>query len=302
MGRSSKDKRDIYYRLAKEEGWRARSAYKLLQLNDDFDLLSGVNRVVDLCAAPGSWSQVLSRKLINERPQADDEVKIVAVDLQSMAPLPGVVQIQGDITKISTAQEIISHFKGQAADLVICDGAPDVTGLHDIDEYIQGQLLLAALNITTHILKLGGNFVAKIFRGKDVDLLYCQLKIFFPTVTICKPRSSRNSSIESFVVCQHYSPPDGFSPTMLNPLLGDPSQLKSLEGVNRMIVPFMACGDLSAYDSDQTYQLNVTDQFCRSLPPTQEPINPPYKTACLLKKTSSLASDRNEDSSRMSSC
>ena len=68
-----------------------------------------------------------------------------------------------------------------------------------------------------------------------------------------------------------------------------------------MIVPFMACGDLSAYDSDQTYQLNGTDQFCRSLPPTQEPINPPYKTACLLKKTSCLASDRNEDSSRMSS-
>lgn len=101
MGRSSKDKRDIYYRLAKEEGWRARSAYKLLQLNDDFDLFNGVNRVVDLCAAPGSWSQVLSRKLIDDRPEDKDKVKIVAVDLQAMAPLPGVVQIQGDITKVS---------------------------------------------------------------------------------------------------------------------------------------------------------------------------------------------------------
>ena len=110
MGRSSKDKRDIYYRLAKEEGWRARSAYKLLQLNDDFDLLSGVNRVVDLCAAPGSWSQVLSRKLINERPQAEDKVKIVAVDLQSMAPLPGVVQIQGDITKVRALWKLLAHY------------------------------------------------------------------------------------------------------------------------------------------------------------------------------------------------
>ena len=100
MGRSSKDKRDIYYRLAKEEGWRARSAYKLLQLNDDFNLFNGVNRVVDLCAAPGSWSQVLSRKLIEERPNSKDMVKIVAVDLQAMAPLPGVIQIQGDITKV----------------------------------------------------------------------------------------------------------------------------------------------------------------------------------------------------------
>lgn len=293
MGRSSKDKRDIYYRLAKEEGWRARSAYKLLQLNDDFNLFNGVNRVVDLCAAPGSWSQVLSRKLIEERPENKDKVKIVAVDLQAMAPLAGVIQIQGDITKISTACQIIGHFEGEVADLVICDGAPDVTGLHDIDEYIQGQLLLAALNITTHVLKQGGTFVAKIFRGKDVDLLYTQLKVFFPMVTICKPRSSRNSSIESFVVCQNYSPPSGYMPTMLNPLLSNPSQFKSLEGVNRVIVPFMACGDLSAYDSDQTYPLTAKQKQYQALSPTQEPINPPYKTACLLKKSNSLASSEN---------
>ncbi|TTK94553.1 tRNA (cytidine(32)/guanosine(34)-2'-O)-methyltransferase [Bagarius yarrelli] len=152
-----------------------------------------VRRAVDLCAAPGSWSQVLSRKLRVK--DSSEEVKIVAVDLQAMAPLAGVTQIQGDITKISTAQEIIRHFEGQAADLVVCDGAPDVTGLHDVDEYIQAQLLLAALNITTHVLKPGGNFVAKIFRGKDVTLLYSQLKIFFSTVTCSKPRSSRNSSI-----------------------------------------------------------------------------------------------------------
>ncbi|XP_054723046.1 putative tRNA (cytidine(32)/guanosine(34)-2'-O)-methyltransferase, partial [Uloborus diversus] len=120
---------------------------------------------------------------------------------------------------VSTAEEIIGHFEGECADLVVCDGAPDVTGLHDLDEYIQAQLLLAALNITTHVLKKGGTFVAKIFRGKDVTLLYSQLKIFFENVTVAKPRSSRNSSIESFAVCEGYAPPDGYVPNMMNPLL-----------------------------------------------------------------------------------
>ena len=131
-----------------------------------------------------------------------------------MAPLPGVIQLQGDITKLSTAKEIINHFEGGQADLVVCDGAPDVTGLHDMDEYIQAQLLLAALNITTHVLKPGGTFVAKIFRGRDVTLLYAQLKQFFVDVTVSKPRSSRNSSIEAFVVCRQYAPPKGYVPSM----------------------------------------------------------------------------------------
>jgi tRNA (cytidine32/guanosine34-2'-O)-methyltransferase len=293
MGRSSKDKRDVYYRLAKEEGWRARSAFKLLQINDDFQLFKGVKKVVDLCAAPGSWSQVLAKKLREDADAKKDEsIKIVAVDLQAMAPIPGVIQIQGDITKESTAQQIIGHFEGGEADLVVCDGAPDVTGLHDIDEYIQGQLLLAALNITTHVLKKGGTFVAKIFRGKDVSLLYAQLKIFFPEVTIAKPRSSRNSSIEAFVVCQNYSPPEGYVPNMFNPLLDNHTAVNfnELTGVNRLIVPFLACGDLSAYDSDMTYPLNLDDGKTYTYhEPTQAPISPPYSEACLLKKMDLLA-------------
>lgn len=112
MGRSSKDKRDVYYRLAKEGGWRARSAFKLLQINEEFDLFTGVKRVVDLCAAPGSWSQVLSRKLMEERKELSEDVsdvKIVAVDLQAMAPLPGVIQLQGDITKVKHCFEYVSE-------------------------------------------------------------------------------------------------------------------------------------------------------------------------------------------------
>lgn len=96
MGRASKDKRDIYYRLAKENGWRARSAFKLLQINEEFRIFDGVCRVVDLCAAPGSWSQVLSRELYNNNKKSEtDNLKIVAVDLQKMAPLENVIQLQG---------------------------------------------------------------------------------------------------------------------------------------------------------------------------------------------------------------
>ncbi|KAI8059886.1 FtsJ-like methyltransferase-domain-containing protein [Gongronella butleri] len=284
MGKSSKDKRDVYYRLAKEQGWRARSAFKLLQLDEEFNLFDGVHHAVDLCAAPGSWSQVLTRKL-NENhakhPQ-EKEPKIVAVDLQAMAPLEGVIQIQGDITKESTADEIVGHFDGNLADLVICDGAPDVTGLHDMDEYIQAQLLLAALNITTHVLRPGGTFVAKIFRGKDVTLLYSQLKIFFPVVTCSKPRSSRNSSIESFIVCQNYTPPPDYKPTMVNPLLDLHYDAKNeLVGPNRVIVPFIACGDINGYDSDRSYPLQSTH---KSLDPLQPPLTAPYKTAISLRR------------------
>jgi len=292
MGRSSKDKRDVYYRLAKEEGWRARSAFKLMQINDEFNIFKGVKKVVDLCAAPGSWSQVLAKKLRNEKPVEEREgVKIVAVDLQAMASLPGVIQLQGDITKLSTARKIVSHFDGDEADLVVCDGAPDVTGLHDIDEYIQAQLLLAALNITTHVLRKGGTFVAKIFRGKDVSLLYSQLRLFFPIVTIAKPRSSRNSSIEAFVVCQGYEPPKGYTPTMVNPLLDHAyTDFNQLEGINRVIVPFLACGDLSAFDSDKTYSLNLREgEEYKYTPPTQEPINPPYQHAVNMKRSDGIA-------------
>nr|ABF51252.1 cell division protein [Bombyx mori] len=282
MGKTSKDKRDIYYRLAKEEGWRARSAFKLLQINEEYNIFNGVLRAVDLCAAPGSWSQVLTKNLRQNAVNTED-VKIVAVDLQAMAALPGVKQIQGDITKQETANAIIEEFQGLKADLVVCDGAPDVTGLHDIDEYVQSQLLLAALNITTHVLKNEGTFVAKIFRGKDVSLLYSQLKQFFKLVTVSKPRSSRNSSIEAFVICEKYNPPEDYVPNMVNPLLDHKyldwnSDFNSFTGINRFIVPFKAGGDLSAYDSDTSYSLLLEGQTSYEYKnPIQSPINPPYK-------------------------
>ncbi|POM63491.1 Ribosomal RNA methyltransferase [Phytophthora palmivora] len=212
MGKTSKDKRDIYYRKAKQQGYRARSAFKLLQLDDKFGLLSGATRVVDLCAAPGGWSQVIAERVPKDS-------TIIAVDLMEMAPLEGVMQLQGDITHKVTADEIVAQFRGQKAQVVVSDGAPDVLGLHDLDEYLQAQLVLAGLNISLQILEDGGTFVAKLFRGKEVSLLYAQLRRFFRKVTCAKPKTSRNSSFESFVVCQDFHLPKDFVPDMERNLL-----------------------------------------------------------------------------------
>lgn len=372
MGKSSKDKRDAYYRLAKEEGWRARSAYKLLQIDEEFNLFEGVTRVVDLCAAPGSWSQVLSRVLIkgekfgrtglqekqeatqryalglDKKEPAENEatapavkkllkpregVKIVAIDLQPMSPLEGVTTLRADITHPSTIPLMLKALDpdtydptattgSSPVDLVISDGAPDVTGLHDLDIYVQSQLLWAALNLALCVLKPGGKFVAKIFRGKDVDLLYAQLKIVFQRVRVAKPRSSRASSIEAFVVCEGFCPPKGFKASLDKPLgagtqipvpQDEPSEEKKEkkkkevtrtvredgaivldfgpepddeadveEGGRRWIPPFLACGDLSAYDADATYHL-PKDRI--SLDPVQPPTAPPYKRALEMRKT-----------------
>ncbi|KAH8649038.1 FtsJ-like methyltransferase [Xylariales sp. PMI_506] len=385
MGKSSKDKRDAYYRLAKEQGWRARSAFKLLQLDEEFDLFSDVTRVVDLCAAPGSWSQVLSRVLINgekfgraawhdreaklrqqmlnvfgpfkpalqedseavmslEEPKPRKNVKIVAIDLQPISPLPGIITLRADITHPATVPLLLNALdpdydptsanSKQAAhpvDLVISDGAPDVTGLHDLDIYVQSQLLFAALNLALCVLKPGGKFVAKIFRGKNIDVLFAQLKLFFERVHVAKPRSSRASSVEAFIVCLNFQPPKGFSasleeplgvgyrlpkmteekaaglPTIAPTILQDPTSsawsaapaemyhsdldeivdlevedLTSSTGDDvRWIAPFIACGDLSAFDSDASYKLPPGHV---SLDPVQPPTAPPYKRALELRK------------------
>jgi tRNA (cytidine32/guanosine34-2'-O)-methyltransferase len=256
MGRASKDKRDIYYRKAKEEGYRARSAYKLLQIDESFNIFEGVTRAVDLCAAPGSWSQVLATKLPEnaERLPAgrSRECRIVAVDLQDMAPIPGVAIFQGDITTVETAHRIVSLL-GCKAELVVCDGAPDVTGLHELDEYVQHQLLLAALNISTFVLEAAGTFVAKMFRGPNTPFLTAKLQIFFEHVTVVKPKSSRNASMESFVLCQGYRTPAGFVPSMIDPVQLD--EQFTVGTTTATIAPFLSCGSLDGFDADACYPL-----------------------------------------------
>jgi tRNA (cytidine32/guanosine34-2'-O)-methyltransferase len=184
---------------------------------------------------------------------------------------------QGDITSQATAEAIIAHFQGQRAELVVCDGAPDVTGLHDVDEYLQGQLLLSAMLICTHVLRPNNAahgqtaFVAKIFRGRNIGFLYAQLKLLFERVSVAKPSSSRNSSMEAFVVCQNFRgapflnlPLDcgaGYVNVLdlitTNPMsslslssspAGSESNEEDVEKVMAStIVPFIACCDLSGW-------------------------------------------------------
>jgi tRNA (cytidine32/guanosine34-2'-O)-methyltransferase len=222
-----------------------------------------------------------------------------------MAPLEGVHCIQGDITSVETAHLIIQHFQGCRAELVVCDGAPDVTGLHDIDEYIQGQLLLAAINITTHVLCKNGTFVAKIFRGKDVGLLYAQLRLLFQRVSVAKPSSSRNSSIEAFVVCQgFYGAPYFDLPLEGGFDLDAPVDMRGagcLEGgLHPSIVPFVACGDLSGYDgslgvldADKSYPVESADGAeggAQYIAPLAPPIRPPYETSIAKEKAKRTSS------------
>lgn len=134
--------------------------------------------------------------------------------------------------------------------------------------------------------------MAKIFRGRDVTLLYSQLRVFFSSVLCAKPRSSRNSSIEAFAVCQGYDPPEGFIPDLSKPLLDHSYDFNQLDGPTRIIVPFVTCGDLSSYDSDRSYPLDLEDgSKYKYTPPTQPPISPPYQEACTLKKKGQLAKE-----------
>jgi tRNA (cytidine32/guanosine34-2'-O)-methyltransferase len=274
MGRASKDKRDVYYRKAKVLGYRARSAFKLAALDAEFDLLSSATNIVDLCAAPGSWSQYIARRL-RELERAD-AATVVAIDLQAIAAIDGIIMLQRDITRRETVDEVRAIFSGRHADIVVSDGAPDVTGLHDLDEYVQASLVLAALNFALTMLRPGGAFVAKVFRCRDTHLLYGQLRVFFRDVVISKPRSSRNSSVEAFVVCRDYAPVPGYVPAIVSPDPAANADAEALSDVNRTVVPFVAAGDLRGFDADMSYARDAGEEVLRPVAP---PVAPPYAAA-----------------------
>lgn len=193
MGR--KDDIDGFYRLAKKKSFRARSAFKLLEIDEEFSLFKDVKCVVDLCAAPGSWSQVLSIKL--------KDACIVSVDIQEIAPIENVFRVKGDITEKKTIEQIEYFLNGKKTDLVVCDGAPDVSGITELDEFLQDALLEGAFSLTKKILKKEGCFVAKIFYSGD-ETIKRQFSDLFEQVTIFKPESSRKQSKEHFIICEKY--------------------------------------------------------------------------------------------------
>jgi len=188
----ARDQRDHYYRLAKEEGYRARSAYKLLQINEKFHIIKKGNSVVDLGAAPGGWLQV-ARKL--------SDGKVVGIDLEGIEPVPGAMTFRADITQESTV-ELVKSALGGDADVVISDAAPNLTGAWDMDHAVSIDLARSALKMAKALLRPRGNFLVKVFQGDMfVDFLN-EVRKEFVSVQAHSPLASRKESAETYIVAK----------------------------------------------------------------------------------------------------
>jgi len=190
----NKQKRDIYVRQSKIEGYRSRAVYKLQEINEKFKILKNGIHIVDLGAAPGSWSQFVSRKFKNS--------KIVSIDLKEIEKIENIYQIKGDFTDKLQQKKIIDYF-GSKIDVVISDIAVNTTGNKNVDSLVTGELSIEALNFSANTLKKHGSFVSKIFMGSSFNEIVEIAKKKFKEVNIFKPPASRKNSKENFIICKH---------------------------------------------------------------------------------------------------
>jgi AdoMet-dependent rRNA methyltransferase SPB1 len=210
--------------------YRSRAAFKLIQLNRKYDFLSSARTVVDLCAAPGGWSQVAAKT-------CPVGATIMAIDLLPIKAIRGVKTLIGDITTQECRHLIKKETKGELIDVVLCDGAPNVGGAWSSEAYTQSELVLEAARMASDILAPGGTFVSKVFRSKDYSALIYALKQLYKKVEATKPAASRNTSAEIFVVCQGYKAPSKIDARLFDSkyIFTDFTEEKKIEGPDALL-------------------------------------------------------------------
>ena len=190
----NKQRRDTYVRQSKVDGYRARSAYKLIEINEKFKIFKGGMFVLDIGAAPGSWSQYVSKIVKNG--------KIISVDLKKMEKIENTIQIKGDFTTQET-QNDIKNYLNKEFDVVMSDMAVNTTGIKNIDSIQTGELCKEAMIFSKDVISNNGFFISKIFMGSTFNEIVALGKKIFKEVKVFKPKSSRKDSKESFIICKN---------------------------------------------------------------------------------------------------
>ena len=190
----NKQRRDTYVRRSKVDGYRARSAYKLKEIDEKFKIFKGGMSVVDIGAAPGSWSQYVAKVVKSG--------KIISIDLKEMENIENTLQIQGDFTSVNTQDQIKEYLK-KKPDVVMSDMAVNTTGIKNIDSIQTGELCKEAMVFSKDVISEKGFFISKIFMGSNFNEIVALGKKIFKEVKVFKPKSSRKDSKESFIICKN---------------------------------------------------------------------------------------------------
>jgi|TARA_B110000027_G_C16023308_1_gene257354 23S rRNA (uridine2552-2'-O)-methyltransferase len=189
----NKQRRDAYVKQSKVDGYRARSAYKLIEINEKFKIFKGGMTVIDIGAAPGSWSQYVAKVVKSGR--------LISIDLKEMESIGNTTQIQGDFTEAKIQDEINKYINGKV-NVVMSDMAVNTTGIKNIDSIQTGELCKEAMIFAKDVLIDNGYFISKIFMGGTFNEIVAEGKKIFKEVKVFKPKSSRKDSKESFIVCR----------------------------------------------------------------------------------------------------
>jgi 23S rRNA (uridine2552-2'-O)-methyltransferase len=197
---------DTYVKLAKREGYRARAAYKLKEIDEAHKLIKPGHMVIDLGSTPGAWSQYIRRKLSPKTAMGGGAAvgelngRIIALDLLAMEPVEGVVFIQGDFREDAVLTQLTAEMNGDLADVVVSDMAPNLSGIDSTDAARVENLIELAIDFCKNHMKPEGSLVAKVFHGSGYSQLVVMFKANFKVVKAIKPVSSRSESSETFLV------------------------------------------------------------------------------------------------------